>query len=190
MPLSIAQKGEGVKFVPMLIAAAVLLLVGCGVQEETPAEEAAEGAGVEEVEPAAPEETKPADGQDDATVLNCQIAKAEADGVDVNELLPEAMENDETVPELLAQMGYACTRAEAQAVIEREMEEARAEHEAARENLEAQGVSEGSASDPARDRCLQKHYEGFSIAQKGEQSRRIDAEAKEQGVSIYDVVGC
>ena len=184
------RKGEGMKFLAMILTAAVLLLGGCAVQEETPAEEAAEEAGIEEVEPAAPEETEPADGQADATVLNCQIAKAEADGVDVEELLTEAMENDETVPELLTQMGYACTRAEAQAIIEREKEEARAEHEAAREKLEAQGVSEGSASDPARDRCLQEHYEGLSIAQKGEESRRIDTEAKEQGVSIYDVVGC
>jgi hypothetical protein len=169
----------------MILTAAILLLGGCAVQEETEEE-----TGVEEIETASPEETEPADGQADAPVLNCQIAKAEADGVDVNDVLTEATETGETLPELLTQRGYTCTRAEAQAVIEREKEEARAEQEAARKKLEAQGVSEGSAPDPARDRCLQEHYEGLSIPQKGEESRRIDAEAKEQGVSIYDVVGC
>ncbi len=159
----------------MLLIAAGVILGGCAGQEETLIEETIE-------EAASPEETKPTDGP----VLNCQIVKAEADGVDIaNDLL-----TGDPLTELLAQRGYTCTRAEAQAVIEREKEEARAEREAARKKLEAQGVGEGSAPDPARDQCLQESYQGLSIPQKGEESRRIDAEAKEQGVSIYDVVGC
>ncbi len=113
----------------MLLTTAVLLLGVCTVQEEAPREETEEETGVEETETALPEKTEPTDGQADAPVLNCQIAKAEADGVDVTDELTEAMETGDTLPELLTQMGYTCNRAEAQAVIEREKEEARAEQE-------------------------------------------------------------
>jgi hypothetical protein len=47
-----------------------------------------------------------------------------------------------------------------------------------------------SKSNAERNKCLEETYEGMSIAEKGERSRQVKAEAEARGVSVYDVVGC
>jgi hypothetical protein len=47
-----------------------------------------------------------------------------------------------------------------------------------------------SKSNAERNKCLEETYEGMSIAEKGERSRQVKAEAEERGVSVFDVVGC
>lgn len=47
-----------------------------------------------------------------------------------------------------------------------------------------------SATNAERNKCLEDTYKGMSIAEKGERSRQVKAEAEAQGVSVFDVVGC